>query len=773
LAQQIPSDQLEISDDAAYYTAADAERLFVLPSTALPRSHGHSVVFGPRGAGKTHLLKTLLARWSREPQFLPLYIELGEEQWIASIAGEVELDSTAPLSPRDRAMVECMWLALCHSIASRCFDRLPADALLPVLSRVTPGIDSLGSWSDRIHSRIQELLKRGRGAVAGRDDTSAIAHRLGIELSRVSGQRLLILMDQIDRMAGPLLEPILSLLQKASGYSFVLASRPCPAAPAPTPVPQGVGGGDNYKVFAVGREGDLRKQAEIIEELYDRLGQAGRGASAWAERTSRELRPRIGLIAALTWPTLRDAVSLFIDYESRRASGNTEGEAFAAAIKHVQRECQANAEDHISAWCENPRGLIESWRKRVATETRNEAVRAQVKLIRTRIDVGVPAPAERFLRVALKSGVLTSPDSAAYLGDRIPDIYEIPPLLTVPEGVVPSPRSLDRTVIWEVLPDEIAIWAKRGAGRQNHGPRTAFVSVHTGSPERRGAVGDSRLFRALEDGIGGDVLLRSQDDLGPSIVATELRDMIRTSGLVVCDLTVPRREIFLEYGWAIGFFKQVVQVTESRASTHIAPWARVLNTFHYGNDSDRRTLCRSVVGALNSPSEPTRTWRASPDGSAIDVFAHSENVTFAGTSTDITKARHEYDSHLKNLKFRPTYMTLDPLNSQMLFELIPAVRAAGTLVLMLNDDEEIDFLTCVAGGIFTSRPFIRVAGTAKLARQPVLLDESSYMVGSQLLRQLPDVKSARSWKDLSVRVADRVLAVGSWQSSVRKRRRRR
>lgn len=759
---------VQIFDDASYYSTTDAERLFVSPRYDLPRSFGHTVVVGPRGAGKTHLLKALHAQWRRDTTLLPFYLELLAEEWIPTIGGEVELEADGPLSPRDKAMVECMRLALSLAIAKRASAHLTDSVFLAAVSDVGPRATSGADWLNKTSDSIATLMRRGRGAQPPHHDVSAVAHRLGTAVQDATNKRVLLLVDQIDRIGGAALQPVLSLLQRASGYSFVLASRPCPAAPAVTMTPRGANADDAYKIFPVGMEGDTKKQADVVAHMYALLAREGRLASEHGMRTVEELRPYAQIIASLTWPTLRYAVSLFLSYDSHRSSGKAQTEALVAALRHVQRECKTNAEDQIGAWCANPSALIESWRERVAKGSRSDAIRGRMNLVRPQVNDDMPKPAQRFLRVALKCGVFYSSDSATYLGERMPDSYDIPPLLTAPPDVVPTPQALVEPSEWEFSSQDILGWVNRGAGGRTAARSRVFVSLYTGGVTGARLAAASALFRALEEGLGDDVELRSQDDVGGSTaLSVELRNIVRNVGLVVCDLSVLRREVFLEYGWAVGSFRPVVQVAEARAGLDQPEWLKAMPIFFYANDDEKKAMCRSVVMLLNNPSEPTRAWKVAPDGTPIDDKAQPETILFLGSKKDLDRARNEYHNIGANLGLALEYFEPDPDDAQLLFRMAAKVRAAGTLILAPRDERDLDFLCCLAGGMFTAVTHFRI-DKHQFDRQVIVLDESPYAAGSQLLRMLPEVRTAKAWSKLRRFLADRQLRIEGWRKLSRR-----
>ena len=231
----------DIRPDAIHYTPAIAESLYVTHPSGLPTPDRNSLVVGPLGSGKTIMLKALLAKWTQLSQLRPIYVDL--LRWTSQLAGETETYSSDRLSPRGRAILGGMSLAinvaLCESLGA--FDT-PTD--FPSSWRLFDealGTSDPAAIRNRAKAAIREALLTGRELPATLPSTFTMASALGADTRSRHGSLLVLMIDQIDQVSAPFFSPVATLLRRSADFVSILATRPCATAPEPEEIPPDIG----------------------------------------------------------------------------------------------------------------------------------------------------------------------------------------------------------------------------------------------------------------------------------------------------------------------------------------------------------------------------------------------------------------------------------------------------------------------------------------------------------------------------------------------------
>jgi len=746
--------------DADRYPTDVAASRYVKHPGGVPQPTEHWLVLGPRGAGKTIMLKALYTEWRAAPGLLPVYVEL--QPSIAKIAGELPLYGHGPLSPRDRAMLDCMSLAVSAALVASVAAAVGPESTIDTLRLFSwhPSSSTFQDWITNARNRLREALVSGARFTAETPPVSVVASALGDSVRRQTQKTLVLLVDQIDQVPSPVFQPIISLLRRTASYTAVMASRPCPTAPEQAVIPGDVIAGETYQVLSIGRELEIGLRESLLTSILQKL--------PFGDKSKEELVNQSRTLAALTWPSLRLAIQICQVYEQMLLVGQG-STAWHEAIVEVSHRYEDVVKDGLRAWCANPSQVLREWRNdamKLVEADAHHIIRATLRVAGRDLFSTMDEAAAAFFRVALKHGILFPAAGERYVLDHLPDSFEVGPLLLVTDTTRLSPTRTEAFVEWELRQADLKRWVKPS---QPRGIRTKriFVSYWMSDPRSPTSEVAAHLRARLLDTVTFVVgEIHGSPQYSPKIL-----QKVESCNMVLCDLTTGNRNIFVEYGWAVGLSKPVVQVSKEMKSIANYPgWLTARQFQFYEPEEQREKLFTSVIRLLNEPADRVDRWIYEPP--AIDMaFRPKPTVmTLLGPRSLI----EEVSSRCAD-KIREYAVELDTFaigdQPGVLFESIRRARKAGTLALLFAGTSD-DYLTCLAGGIFTTRD---KAYTARryLRRKLVLFNGSALSraeVIPSLLSSYPQVEMPASMDQLLAKLTAQARVVRDWVAGGTKRR---
>jgi len=748
--------------DADRYTTDVAANRYVKHPGGVPQPTEHCLILGPRGAGKTIMLKALYTEWRAVPGLLPVYIEL--QPSIAKIAGELPLYGHEPLSPRDRAMLDCMSLAVSVALVTGVAAAVRPESTIDALKLFSwhQSAGTLQEWTRNAHNKLRDALISGNPFDFETPPVSVVASTLGDSVRREAQKTLVLLVDQIDQVPSPVFRPIVSLLRRTSSYTTIMASRPCPTAPEQAVMPSDVVAGETYQVMSIGPELEIARREALITSVLQKL--------PFLENSKEKIVNQSRTLAALTWPSLRLAIQICQVYEQMLMHGQG-STAWQDAIVEVSHRYEDIVKDGLRAWCANPSQVLREWREKALEKdgtSDDHIIRATLRLVRRDLFANVDEDAAAFFRVALKHGILFPGARERYVLDQLPDSFEIGPLLLVTDATRLSPERAEVSVDWGVGHGDLKRWVKPS---QPHAIRTKriFVSYWMSDPLRQ----TSEVAEILRARLLDTVTLVMGESHGSPQFSPRILQKIERCNMVICDLTTGIRNIFVEYGWAVGLNKPVVQVSKEKASIVNQPgWLKARQFQFYETEEQREKLFTSVIRLLNEPVDRVGQWIYEPP--AIDMaFRPKPTVmTLLGPGTLIEEVTNRYADKIREYGVEFDALAIGD-QSAVLFEAIRRARKAGTLALLFTGNST-DYLPCLAGGIFTTTAKAYSA-SRYLRRQLVLFNGSNLPraeVIPDLLYSYPQVEMPASMDELAVKLTARARALRDWVATGARRKER-
>lgn len=738
----------DIRADASLYSHEDAASLYVAHPEGLPGLERNSLIVGPIGSGKTIMLKALYSEWLNSKSLRPIYVDV--LRWTAQVAGETETYNSERLSPRGRVILDAMSLAIILGVceSSGVFQQPNVfKNLWPVFapSFNTQDPDAIRALAQK---SIREALIAGKDLPTYIPSVFTVATTIGTCVRSEQNKTLVLLVDQIDQVSSLFFEPIASLLRRSSEYISVLATRPCATAPEPEVFPSDVTSGDSYRTIQLGRSLEGKIPHPFVLNFIKAL--------PLQPPYKSEIEERADLIANLMWPSLRFAVSTIHEFLRLRSSGRTADEAWYQSVKEIARNYEDIVQDGLRAWCNNPKTMLKDWRRRVINKRGGSPAplgRANLQFQRASLfgDIG-GKPAQHLIRVAVKKGILLMGPEEHYVPGVIPTVCEIAPLLLVNDPDVDLTRFDPNVITVEITHETLERWSRSFAGVPKRTAKRIFVSYWMSDPEQ---FGESPLARIVRARFGNAVEVTTGALMGSPRWSPEIIDKISKVDLVLCDLSVARRDIFVEYGVAIGKHIPVIQcISDSSRDAEFPSWVNNRqNQYFATDDAANERFETSISAVLENVPDPKSLWKRDSLGRNLEAQADIKGILvlgpdyFLGTSDKIAALARENGFACRFVQVASAVDNLE--------DCIRSVRSAGTLILAF-DGTANDYLTCIAGGLFATRKTGYVGGRVRYDLDFLTVDLSSNPSRSALpglLESHPKRVFCADRNDLSVKLA--------------------
>jgi hypothetical protein len=680
-----------------------ARSLYIDHPEGRPGPEGNTLVVGPMGSGKTMLLRTLEAEWGGAGELFPVYVDLSH--WIAQIAGETKTYATATLGPRAVVMREALGLSISLGLMES-VDVFDDPATFPeTTDLVAEAFDLDDAISVRKTARraIRRALVFGRPLPDDLPSPYAVASTLGRDIKAATGRELALLVDQIDQVSAGFFPPIASLLRRSANHVAVLCTRPCPTAPLREQLPAELSQGNHFRTLSLGQSPSGEVSTKFVMDVLSALPLHSNHID--------DLASSAELIGHFMWPSLRAAIQTALLYLRGRADGLSHGQSWYDAVAEVAGGYEGIVESATRNWCRPTKFL---------TELRAEALkrrggrgspvgRTRISLVgqATLLDEGDVGQQEQLLRVLVKEGIFAIPTGITYELGGLPSTLEIAPSVLIKESGFDITKFDRRVVSLEVDKHVLESWTRKGGG--GAAPRkTVFVSYWMSDPSARR---QSKLADFVTRKLGHAVDVRTGVLQGSPRWSPEIMKKIASTDLLLCDLTVPRRDVFVEYGVAIGSNVPVIQTRDASAAEWLPPaWMSSRQFQFFGEEGGIHDMLEtSVVEILDNEDDPSTTWRRDSEGGTLEASPKLDRIAYVGPEGTF---QEQAAASIVERGYTLVALTSDP-RVDNLEEVIKRVRACATIVLGF-DGSDGDYLPALAGGVAAAR----ITGSLTLKGSP-------------------------------------------------------
>lgn len=747
---------------AENYHLSEVHQRFRLHPEGLPRITRNCLLIGQLGVGKTMVLKKLCYDFRDAPNKFPIYIPLNS--WIRKILSETTYPWHTQQSPLEKDLVSCMTIVLSLALIDGAL-RYGGYQFVQDTVALYPSFplnkSDFSQWMKSQIAMVRPVLESGSRLTTPYTSFPTlfnVADTIG-QSGKAMNKTVVFLIDQLDKIPLSYFEVIKSLLHRGN-HIAIIATRPCPCAPEPSILPPTMVIGNDYDIHWLGQNPRTPKWRNFILKILEN--------SPFDKEVIEIAAANIKPLTSLAGPSVRTVIKICIGIESGLQERLSKDKAWGKAVRLFVDEEKTMAMEVMGAWCERPDRILGHITNSAMSvrQKRGKGPGPVVARIRNIEDLFLSEQAEKFLRTCVREAIFIPLRPAL---EAIQDRYEVNPLLITPGEEASFSTFDDEICEFDIVSKDLKQWIHdkpRGGGRT---VKNVFVPLWMSDPEESGAL--ARLLR--ERALGRFNVLTGEDIHNSEQWSPEIRKFIERSDVVVCDLSVPRRDIYVEWGWAVGKHKQVLLGCKApRYEKKIPEWA-IERTIHiFGNGSDTDAFVSKLLHMLDrfpnrvakwfdDPSNSSMAYSASPK--VVGLIGHGD--TFFQLQTICNSAAQECGMSFESLFSEGEKEIVK--HGGILFDCIPLARRAGTLVLVF-DGTEADFLTCVGGGVFTSSDYFYMGKKKRKKRLFLVnpLGANSREMLSGLLATKPGVKTCNSTTIFQTHFRKHLAAINKWRKEI-------
>jgi len=756
--REISSPRIEA--DAEKFDFSAAARLYLQQPEGEPPISRNAIVVGPRGVGKTMLLKTLYWRHRDSATVVPVYLEL--ERWTSRLAVEMTPYGRTKVTPRDRELQACANLALTKGLITGLADipglSDPYQIIAPMLPKsLIGGASSSSEISTALDAAIVDVCD-GRSL---RSDPSTvplitqIAGAIGDHL-RAQDRLLLILLDQADKVSPIVADELARLLDKSGSFVTLIATRPYPTAPTRWNIPSSIHAGDDYALFPLGVDYRSRTWKRFLLDALERH---------FGTPTRNRVERFVDTLAAVSGGSVRTA--MFVTERLALPSVVADPEPVDAALAATARQEIALARNAISAFCASPPTLLRELRELanksidMKSEIPNVAMRIVPDERRQLFDELTPT-SESLIRVGAKVGIFWPMEEEPWVPDQILENYQISPLVLLGDGGLRGRRFGETTKQFDLKSSALRKWTETpGFSRPQAQRRRGSIFV---SRWMSGDGSQRDLSEELARKLGSETEIVTGGTEGTRPWVSDILAKIRRCDLVIVDLTVPRRDIFVELGVAIACEKPtLLAVDRLTFDTGAIPrWIRGFQICPFADDG-LDDVIHNIRRILSAGADSQERWQADSFGNSLNLRPRVELVGCVASSKflDETWSTVVVPTIVEQGLEQRSVDKSHESDADLLYGCIRLARQATTLVL--HFDGAHDFLSCLAGGVLAAKQRYNVAGV-RCDRRAIVVGESATPL-PQIIQYLPGSRVVNA-ADLMPELLNRVAQHRTWHRGI-------
>ena len=207
--------------------------------------------------------------------------------------------------------------------------------------------------------------------------------------------------------------------------------------------------------------------------------------------------------------------------------------------------------------------------------------------------------------------------------------------------------------------------------------------------------------------LGRANVITGRDLVGSPQYTSEIRSLMRErADAVVVDLSALRRDECVEYGWAVGLSKPVILACSDSTQRQGCPeWLRQRQIHLYGGDRLNEFVSH-VIEVLDTPADSLTRWQLDPTGHSLTRRTETARTLIIGGGQHWEETIAQLGAANKEHGYGAlTTILLDDAltRGDRVFEIIRNARQAARMILVFTGSEDVDYLSCLAGGVFSAR----------------------------------------------------------------------
>jgi hypothetical protein len=675
---------------AEQYTLGEASRRYRPHPDGLPPLAGNILLLGYPGAGKTLTMLKMCHDLRSRSDVLPLYLPI--EPWLATAASETSFPLHRRSTPREADVVTTSRALLALGLVDL-INSYGSEELLDAAVRQFPGtagMSDLATWQQEQLDLCRSVLDYGRRLPASHAEFPSLygfVDQVG-RTARRSGTKLVLLFDQVERTSSLYFDAVSGVLRRGE-YLAIVASRPCPTAPARSLTPPG---GD-YRIHWLGTSSRSSKWRDFVMTLVS--------PDDFGPQVIELVNTHLTSLTSLLGPSARNVLAFALYVQGQLERGAPIERAWGSAITTLLDAEESSAAGAIGAWCGSPLSIFRDLRNR-ALDSQPSGIPGPSPAIAHLVgsELIPPDEVQNFIRLCTREGVLIPTQHQRHGLDELLEEYEINPLIISPRDPEALRDFSSTPTTFDLELDDVERWAKSSYGHRKASPaQRIFVSYWM-------TQGDESLPDLLEPRLLNRAELLTGAIQGSPQYSPEIRRKVKTEAdLVIVDLSALRREVLVEYGWAIGSKKRIFLAARNEDARAACPeWLRE-RQIHLFESARIDEFVKQLVDTLDTPADTVATWDIDPTGHSLNRRPDQNTTAVIGAGPNLAGVLDLFSAVNKEFGLGNIHSIDLSTGARVggeLFEVIRLCRQASRLVLVFSGQESVDFLLCAAGGIFTT-----------------------------------------------------------------------
>lgn len=372
----------------------------------------HMLLIGSAGAGKSMAMRQLCSTLRDSDRLLPLYVH--SERWIARPFAEAVCAPGMATSAATMHARQAATALLALGILHRVHNVLGAEAafratrVFPAERPQTP--TELDDWIAHHVRAVSGAVRAGKQLpdnFRSLPDFREVLEGVADEVFSATQRRLLLLMDQLDRVSPLYFELLAPAFGRTTTYTLVVATRPSPCGPEATELPLPVG---NCERAWIGTTWENAKWKRFLLDA---------AAHLFPPEVCSVLEARIDFLALLVGPSIRHFLKIAQELQRNLATGAIPRVALHEACSWLKSRFESDLEGALAGYEDAPRFLrsIQAAHGRSSDNPAQWPRRFAITPSDGQVFLGDEAVSR--LRIAVREGLLVPAEPSRYGLDQV------------------------------------------------------------------------------------------------------------------------------------------------------------------------------------------------------------------------------------------------------------------------------------------------------------------------------------------------------------------
>ncbi|MCK4395277.1 MAG: hypothetical protein KAW56_14250 [Candidatus Marinimicrobia bacterium] len=728
---------------AEKYSDEQVKSLYEIPPYGEPRSLDNHFIIGPLGIGKTILMKNMAIRLLGT-QNLAIYVDLSLN-CIPEIGEELPLEIPENLFPYQFEYRDAAIAALDRAIIGQTLDSLSkagleASALRSEVARLLD-VNPDNITLEKIVEEINELrLNLQAGTTPSSLCLGARPLNFSVLCESISNiikskyrKSTVFFLDQLDQIRPILQEYVTDVFRREFMGTYFIASRPFPAAPKEIQNLMGHQYGDFTTFRATFNGISLEQQASFLQHLARKIKTA-------FDVSFPEINQEI--LQTLAWisgESTRTAVNLLLELHRLSELQNVKisSPVVEQAVTQVSIT-EAKLLQSEARWLiPETKRILSRWTTAFELKSIQENVKYKSFHICFDSDK-FPNRVADWLRILIRGNILKYAPGETWSPGELPIKIALNPCLLAGTNKFHIMDAKGKDTQTEEKIKDITGYFKSTAFKKDKKrriqPGKAKVFVSLAFPDSSiKAVHKSKIVSLLESESKG--LYQVITGVGSTgKIIDEIEKRIKTSHLMVIDLTMARPDILFELGLGIGSKVPVIFTVANAADRKDLPEI-ILNygVFTYIDTPD--DFIAAVRTKLDTVPTPKDKWLRGGDGDSLYLYTRIQNILCI-TPQNISSAQDLFGSiqtvaKMNNFEVKP--FQPNPDINVAIDELVRHVYRAPLILIDLAgiSSYEYSVFALIASGLAYRRRYRYLTQKLRKKIEPVIY--SSTVEGKKLI----------------------------------------